>query len=416
MGEYELVCLEDGEVVEEKYSLSCGKGHKGLLRTRYKAEQLNVRDCEGVFKFYDWLPVRSTLETESSPIAFRSERLSKELGLENLWVGFTGYYPERGGKVKSCTFKEMEALPTYARLRDCGGGTVIVASAGNTARAFAQTANDIGNDCVIVVPEKARNRLSITNDRGYAKLYTVKGDYADAIATADRITALMGYVPEGGARNVARRDGMGTVMLQGAVTMGRIPDHYFQAVGSGTGGISAWEASMRLIGDGRYGSRLPVLDLAQNSPFTPMAKAWNAGRRDIIEEDLGNAREDEAQVFADVLTNRKPPYSMAGGVFDAMTACNGVFREVTNVEARSAEKLWMSIENVRPDPAASVALASLIKAVDEGAVGKTDHILLNMTGGGLDRAREELSMETVKVTASLTTDMTDDELRGAMDA
>ncbi len=416
MGDYELVCLEGGEVVDERYTLSCGNGHRGLLRTRYKAKQLDVRGGPGVFKFYDWLPVHSVLETESSPIAFQSERLSKELGLDDLWIGFTGYYPERGGKVRSCTFKEMEALPTYARLRDNGGGTVIVASAGNTARAFAQTANDIGNPCVVVVPEKSRDRLSITEDRGYARLFTVKGDYADAIQMADRITAMMGYVPEGGAKNVARRDGMGTVMLEGAVRMGRVPDHYFQAVGSGTGGISAWEASMRLIGDGRYGDRLPVLNLAQNSPFTPMAKAWNAGRRDITDEDLGRQRDDVAEVFADVLTNRKPPYSMAGGVFDAMTACNGRFYEVTNDEARSAEKLWMSIENVRPDPAASVALASLIKAVDEGRVGRSEKVFLNMTGGGLDRAREELGMETVKVTADLTMDMTDDEIRREVDA
>ena len=416
MGEYELVCLEGNETVPENYTLGCGNGHRGLLRTVYRSRRLNVRDGGGVFRYYDWLPVMSTLETDAEPIAFRSRELSRELGLDDLWVGFTGYYPERGGRAKSCTFKEMEALPTYARLRDNGGGTVIVASAGNTGRAFAQTANDIGSPCVVVVPEKSGDRLSITGDRGFARLFTVPGDYADAIQMADRVTALMGYVPEGGARNVARRDGMGTVMLAGALAMGRIPDHYFQAVGSGTGGISAWEASMRLIGDGRFGDRLPVLNLAQNSPFTPMSKAWRAGRREITEEDLGRQREDVEQVFADVLTNRRPPYSMAGGVFDAMTACNGRFFDVTNDEARSAERLWMSVEDVRPDPAASVALASLVKAVEEGAVGRGEKVFLNMTGGGLDRAREELGMETVKPEASLRLDMTDEEIRGVMDA
>ncbi len=416
MGDYELVCFEGGEVVDEKYTLSCGSGHKGLLRTRYRAKQLNVRDCKGMFKFYDWLPVRSTIDTESEPIAFRSERLSQELGLDNLWVGFTGYYPERGGKVTSCTFKEMEALPTFARLRDNGGGTVIVASAGNTARAFAQTANTIGNPCVIVVPEKSVDRLSVTEDRGYARLFTVKGDYADAIQMADRITAIMGYVPEGGAKNVARRDGMGTVMLAVAVAMGGIPDHYFQGVGSGTGGISAWEASMRLIGDGRYGDRLPVLNLAQNSPFTPMAKAWNAGRREITEEDLGAGRDDVDKVFANVLTNRRPPYSVVGGVYDAMTVCGGRFYEVSNAEARSAEKLWMSVEDVRPDPAASVALASLMQVVEEGLIRKEERIFLNVTGGGLERAKEEFGMETVKPTAALVMDMDDSEIKGEMDA
>ena len=48
---------------------------------------------------------------------------------------------------------------------------------------------------------------------------------------------------------MARRDGMATTVL--AVThIGRIPDYYFQAVGSGTGAIAAWEANLRLIEDG----------------------------------------------------------------------------------------------------------------------------------------------------------------------
>ena len=416
MGDYELLCLDGWEYVPENYTLSCGNGHGGLLRTVYSKKRLDIANHGGVFRFYDWLPVHSVINTESAPIAFKNEELSKELGLNDLWIGFTGYYPERGAKVKSCTFKEMEALPTFARLRDCGGGTIIVASAGNTARAFAQTANDIGNDCVIVVPKKSYDRLKITEDRGFARLYTVDGDYADAIRMADRVTALMGYVPEGGAKNVARRDGMGTVMLEGAVTIGALPDYYFQGVGSGTGGISAWEASMRLIGDGRFGDRLPKLCLAQNAPFTPMAKAWNQGRRSITDEDLGDAERDVAEVYADVLTNRKPPYSVKGGVFDAMSACGGEFLEVTNAEAKEAEKLWMSFEDVRPDPAASVALASLIKAVNDGKVNRGSKIFLNMTGGGLERAVKECNMKAVAVAEELRFDMSDDEIRGIMNA
>ncbi len=411
MGDYDLLCLDGGEIIPEKYTLSCENGHSGLIRTIYKKKQLELSNYGGEFRFYDWLPVHSVIETESAPIAFQSEELSKELGLENLWIGFTGYYPERGAKVKSCTFKEMEALPTFARLNDCGGGTVIVASAGNTGRAFAQTANDIGNNCVVVVPKKSGDRLKITDDKGFTKLYTVDGDYADAIRMADRITALKGYVPEGGAKNVARRDGMGTVMLEGAVTMKRLPDYYFQGVGSGTGGISAWEASIRLIEDGRFGDRLPKLMLSQNLPFTPMAKAWNDRRRQINENDLGNAEKDVAEVYADVLTNRKPPFSPKGGVYDAMEACDGEFLEVANDEAKAAEKLWMSFEDVRPDPAASVALASLIKAIENNKIDKNKYIFLNMTGGGLERATKECGMKPVKITKELTLDMTDDELR-----
>lgn len=398
-------------MVEERYTLSCPNGHKGLLRAQYESKRLEVKDMGGVFKFYDWLPVHSVIDTVSAPVAFRNVELSRELGLKDLCIGFTGYYPERNAFVKSCSFKEMEALPTYARLRDCGGGTMLLASAGNTARAFAQVAEDTGERCVIVVPKKSGDRIKITKDTGKVRLFTVDGDYTDAIQMSERIAALGGFVSEGGAKNIARRDGMGTVLLEGAVFMGRLPDHYFQAVGSGTGGIAAWEAATRLIGDGRFGDKLPKLDLAQNMPFAPMVKAWNAGRREITEEDLGNASKDEAEVYSDVLTNRKPPYSVNGGVFDAMTRCGGKFFGVSNSEARSAEKLWCKFESVVPDPAASVALAALIKAVEEGSVSCEDRIFLNMTGGGLDRAKEDLDMVTVKPESNIDKDISEDELR-----
>jgi cysteate synthase len=412
MGEYHLKCIEGGETIEDEYSLTCPNGHKGLLRTEYLKKRLELTDAGGIFKFYNWLPTHSIIRTSSAPVVFRNDELSKELGLRDLWIGFTGYYPERGAYVTSGSFKEMEAFPTYARLKDHGGGTILLASAGNTARAFAQVAEETGQRCLIVVPKRSKDRLKVTKDTGKVSLFTVDGDYTDAIQMSDRISSLGGFVSEGGAKNVARRDGMGTVMLEAVLSMKRLPDHYFQAVGSGTGGIAAWEASMRLLADGRFGDRLPVLDLAQNTPFAPMVKAWNAGRREISTEDLGDATADEKAVYADVLTNRKPPYSVKGGVFDAMTECKGRFFGISNDEALYAEKLWSSMESVHLDPAASVALAALMKAVDEGKVSKDDRILLNMTGGGIDRAEKDLGMRTIRPKADLDKDISREELEG----
>ena len=65
MGKYELVCQEDGEVFEDGYGLFCPSGHKGLMRTWYEVREFSPRPCEGIFKFYDWLPVRSVYETDS---------------------------------------------------------------------------------------------------------------------------------------------------------------------------------------------------------------------------------------------------------------------------------------------------------------------------------------------------------------
>ena len=128
---------------------------------------------------------------------------------------------------------------------------------------------------VVVVPEQALPQLWTTAPAHDVFVVAVDGDYTDAIAVSTALAAVPGCVPEGGAKNVARRDGMGTVMLDAAVTLGRMPDHYFQAVGSGTGAIAAWEAAFRLIGDGGTARRSPAPHLPEPA-FYPAWSCWAA--------------------------------------------------------------------------------------------------------------------------------------------
>ena len=404
MGEYVLRCVSGGEILPERYTLECAE-HAGLIRTEYAARQLTVRpELPGVFRYSDWLPVRGVLPTRSRPMTFQSERLCRELGLPDLWVTFTGYYPERGCFVPTGSFKEMEALPTMVRLGENGGGTLVVASAGNTGRAFAQMAAAFDRRVVVVVPESAAGKLWTVSPAkaGMITLVAVRGDYADAIAVANGICADPRYVPEGGAKNVARRDGMGTVMLDAAVTIGRMPDHYFQAVGSGTGGIAAWEAALRLLADGRFGDAVPRLHLSQNLPFVPMVNAWRERRGLLLERDMPDAAGAISQVSAPVLTNRSPPYGVPGGVFEAMMFCGGDMYAVSNAEATDAGRLFAECEEgIDLDPAAMVAVASLISAVESGAVGRGDSVVLNVTGGGYERVAEDLGRIPVPVTMTV---------------
>jgi cysteate synthase len=190
---------------------------------------------------------------------------------------------------------------------------------------------------------------------------------------------------------------MGTVVLEAARTIGALPGIYVQAVGSGTGGIAAWEASMRLIRDGRFGSRLPRLFLVQNEPFIPMVRAWNAGRRQILPEDMPDAGNAIRSVYADVLTNRSPPWGIPGGVFDALDATGGRMLSASVEEAQEASRLIRETEGIDPDPAAAVAAAGLIRAVRDGIVDLDALILLNITGGGYERIPAEVGVVTKPV-------------------
>lgn len=401
-GHYTLRCVGCGKrfaETEQGFLLGCDASHEpALLRADYAAALTIRPEHSGIFRYSDWLPVRRVLPKASAPVVFRSEALGRRLGLENLVVAFSGYWPERGAVMEACTFKELEALPICARIPPRENRTLVVSSAGNTGRSFLQVASANAVPVLVVVPEGALAQMWITGERPpCVRLAVLAGgaDYTDAIELGNTIASLPGFFAEGGARNVARRDGMGTVVLAAAEKLGEVPAHYFQAIGSGTGAIAAWEMAVRLAGDGRAKAPAMKLHLAQNSPFTPMTDAWQAGSRELAAIAEADARQRIAAIRSPVLSNRKPPYGVTGGVYDALADTAGHMYGVSNREAADAGRLFAEVEGCDLDPAAEVALGALAQAVAGGRVARRDLILLNATGGGQRRLAAEGRMRRV---------------------
>ena len=389
MGKYRLMNVADGRIFEDNgWILDDPEGKSpSLVRAIYEHKRLTVGDDRlGLYKFADWLPIQRTLEQPSSPITYQSEALARRLGLCRLFITFSGWWPERGAKMTTCSFKETEALSVCARLGEAQKDQVlVVASAGNTARAFAKVCSDNEIPLLLCVPQD--NIKALWFDRPLnpcVKLFTTApgSDYFDAIQLSNYVCELPGFLAEGGAKNIARRDGMGTTMLSAVTTIGRIPDCYFQAVGSGTGAIAAWEANLRFLEDGRYGQNKARLIVSQNKPFVPMYDAWRQDSRALLPYDPDQARRDAAEICAPVLSNRKPPYGLAGGLYDALKDTDGDILAVSNQEAQAAKALFQETEGRDIYSAAAVALASLIQAVHNNKVKADDTVMLNITGGG----------------------------------
>jgi len=267
-----------------------------------------------------------------------------------------------------------------------------VASAGNTARAFAKVCSDNKIPVLICVPKDNLNALWFAQKIDQCvKLIAAEsgGDYFDAIHLSNLACHIEGFYPEGGAKNVARRDGMGTTVLSAVTTIGKIPDLYFQAIGSGTGAIAAWEANLRFLEDGRYGNNKMKFMLSQNAPFLPIKEAWDADSRQMLPINDQEARKQVEEIVAKVLSNRKPPYSIVGGLYDAMKDAGGEIFAVTNQEAANAARFFLETEGNDIEPAAAVAVASLIQAANEGKVDKNATIMLNITGGGIEKFKRE---------------------------
>ena len=411
--QHTLKCLGSGvEIQDVGLPLDSGRVNgTALLRTIFAEQRFNIgSEADGLFRFASWLPINRKLSGSSAPITYKSTGLAARIGLENLYITFSGFWPERGIEMRTGTFKECEAFSVCARLPEDFDDVLVVASAGNTARAFVRVCSMNNIPLLVFVPEK--NLSSIWCDHEVnpcVKLVAVRGDsdYLDAIQMARRISQIDGFVAEGGAKNVARRDGMGCTVLSAVSTIGHIPDFYFQAVGSGTGAIAAWEAVNRLHGDGRFGRDKMRLFVSQNAPFLIIYDSWKRGGRELIEVDADTARKLVSQTHAKVLSNRQPPYGITGGLYDALVDTDGEVMAVSNSEVLKASEMFLETEGVDLAPAASVAVASLIGAAKENVINSKSVIMLNVTGGGFDLLKKQMVLNSVEPSAVVPRDNID---------
>ena len=389
--QYELVNYLDGHRFQDSgWDLADKQSSApSLIRADYSNKKFSPReDLEGLYRYAEWLPVKRTLKGSHRPVTYKSEGLAGYLGLKNLYITFSGYFPERGADMETCSFKETEAYSVCGRLAAGTDKVLVVASAGNTARAFAKVCSDNNIPLLLSIPEDNAGALWFRKKlNDCVKIIAApKGcDYFDAIYLSDVVCKDPMFMAEGGAKNIARRDGMGTTLLSAVET-----------IGSGTGTIAAWENNLRLIEDGRFGTHKMRLYPSQNDPFTIMYDSWKADSRQLVPLSPEDARHQASVIKAKVLSNRKPPYPISGGVFDAMKDAGGDMFKVNNDEIDFWKAKFLELEGVDIYSAAAVATASLAQAIEEGKVGSDEVIMLNITGGGEKRSKAEFDVIQAK--------------------
>jgi len=385
---YSLMNVATGRVFEDSgWLLNDPRGGgPSLIRAVYDNQIFTPRDdLNGLYRYAEWMPIRRTLKGSGAPVTYKSKGLAKHLGLDNLYITFSGWYPKIGAEMRTCSFKETEAYSVLARMAADEKRILIVQSAGNTARAFAQVCSDNNIPIVVCIPDDNNHDMWFQKPlKDCVKIIAAPTgcDYYDAIALGEKLAEDPRFFLEGGAKNVARRDGMGTTILSFVEKTGRIPDAYFQAVGSGTGAIAAWENAERLAADGRFGENGMHVYVAQNSPFTLMYDSWKARNRALVDISAEEGRRQSEIILAKVLSNRKPPYGIAGGLYDTLVRSKGDVFSVTNNDIIYWMMQFRNLEGYDLLPAACAAVGALDQAVKSGQVRKDDLIMLNCTGGG----------------------------------
>jgi cysteate synthase len=402
---YMLVCSCCGSRQDDDgLVLDCSGDHEpALLNTVYAERIFNpCTDQDGMFRYHKWLPVIRTQKGVGRTVVYRSTGLGRALGLPGLWIAFNGYWPERDAILETATFKELEAYTVLGRLPE-RHLALTVASSGNTAAAFAWACSRSEIPCLLIIPQKGLRRFNFrTRLHPCVNLVVISdGDYPDAIELAAAVSGSGSFQAEGGVKNVGRRDGLATVLLSAFDEMKCLPSHYFQAIGSGTGAIAVAEAAKRLRNEiGKVA--LPRLMLCQNKPFTPIHQAWRMKRRSMTSRSAELFREAIRHVYADELTNWTPPYEVRGGLYDSLMETGGDVLAIDNDSARTAANMFIELEGIDIESAAGVAVAGLQDAVRRGEVGKESVVLLNITGGGRGRLRQDYPLVPAEPQLQLT--------------
>ncbi len=380
-----------------------------LLQTEYPALPTHDRDSMGFYGL-SWLPLKRPFENQSGPVCFTHKALSDRLGLPHLSIVYSGYSATYGAYNTSGTFKEFEALGVLGRLGATHVRALVLASAGNTARAFITAYSAVQDrtffpyKLIVVVPDYALHELwSHYKKNPRITIVALKnGDYSDAIALVSRITQRKGYIDEGGVKNVGRRDGMGSTFLSYYFANEGIPEHYFQAVGSASGAIAAWEIAKKLKHFGvsththkQAQTTLPILHLSQNATLSPIVWAWEKKDTSIASMNERDFKQRIPSCYSSVLTNRLPPYSIAGGIYQICTESKAQVYGITWNEAKDAQALCKQEMGIDICASSAICVASLLAAIKKKTISSQDTILLNITGGGFKELRTALPSEQI---------------------
>src|SRR5690606_28622972 len=116
---YQLQSVKTGKIFSNNHwTLDApGETEPTLIRAVYENKQLQLKDESwGLYRFADWLPVSRKLKGSSAPATYKSKHLAEKLGLSNLWITFSGYWPEKGARMTTCSFKETEAFSVCGRM------------------------------------------------------------------------------------------------------------------------------------------------------------------------------------------------------------------------------------------------------------------------------------------------------------
>jgi threonine synthase len=357
-------CKKCGDLLEIKYDYD--ELAKTLEKSNWEKVPLSV------WRYKDFMPINDFSKivslNEGGTGLHQCLRLGKQLGIRRLYVKNEGENPTGSFKDRGMTVGVTKAV-------ELGVESVICASTGNTSASLAAYAAKAGLQCAVLIPSGkiAYGKLSQAMIYG-AQVLQVRGNFDQALDIVLKLSEKHRNIYLLNSINPFRIEGQKSLAYEMCDQLEEeVPDRVVVPVGN-AGNISAiWKGFMEFHKLGFIG-KLPRMTGIQAVGSAPIAQAIKSGSDKIVPVEKPETIATAIRIGA--------PVSWKKAV-NAIRDSHGAAETVTDEEILVAQKLLAHVEGIFVEPASASSIAGLIKLVNNGVIGKDEHVVCVTTGHGL---------------------------------
>ena len=361
---------------------NCGEN---ILEARYDLDRLNVNEWlralqkrgKGLWRYFEVLPLYDpagivSLGEGGTPL-IKSRALASMLGLKHLYIK-----DERQGPTGS--FKDRQATVAISALKEIGVDSVVVASTGNVAIAYAAYGARAGIKLWSFFPSLTPSEKMREAALYGAEVIKITGTYDQTKEIAARFAKRQSIFLDRGIKSAAAIEAMKTIAYEIAEQLGneveigghwRSPDWFIQGVSGGMGPIGVGKGFREMYDFGLI-DKMPKLGMVQSTGCAPKVEALARGQRIAIPVD------NPQTIIATLATgNPGRAYEL---LYDYVSSYGGHFTAASDEEAFNATRIVARNDGISVEPATAVAFAGLFKMVQQGVIKPDDVVVLNCSG------------------------------------
>lgn len=303
---------------------------------------------------------------------FWAERFGRSIGLDDLWVKLCGN--SHSGSFKDLGMTVLVSVVRHAIREGLKVRAVACASTGDTSASLAAYGAAAGLPVVVLLPRGKISTGQLVQPVAHGALVLgLDTDFDGCMAIVKRL-AEEGVVYLANSMNPLRLEGQKTVAVEICQQFDwQVPDWVILPSGN-LGNASALYAGFKLMLDLGVSQRMPRLAVAQAEAANPLYRAWNSGKRELVEPIVASSTLASAIQIGNPVS--------APRALRALQALDGVVEQATEQELVDAAA-EADATGMYTCPHTAVGLAVLKKLVARGTIGKSERVVCISTAHGL---------------------------------